>query len=218
MQGFLCAKSSVLKWNMGLTKWGRVCYNVSMKNYKSYITFLALTIVILPTVSFADGIYYSGSHSLIEAAPVRTVGTTVTQNSGTTLNVVEPLTINTSGNILGINIKSKAERDAEKAQKDAQLAREAEEARIAKNNDGTFAYGYTNGSGAQYTSGARYVDARETNLSSRYTASAGSANNGNFLPSSFGGWILTIILLTILVAIFRAFRNKFGNKSDVAMA
>ncbi len=186
-----------------------------MNKYKGFTTFLALILVALPAISFADGTYYYGNQgvNIIEAVPVKTVGTTIipTNNTNTyTVGVTEPAKIITTENILGINIKSKAERDAEKAAQVEADRKAADAASVARNNDGTFAYGYTNGNGAQYTSGAKYLDARG-NTNARYTASAGSAGNG-FLPTTFGGWILAILLMSILVAIVRAFRSKFFAK------
>lgn len=189
-----------------------------MNKYKGFITFFALAIAVLPVISFADGTYYYGGQgaNIIEAAPVRTVGTTITPVNNTntyTVGVTEPAKIITTENILGINIKSKAERDAEKAAQAEADRKAADAASVARNNDGSFAYGYTNGTGAQYTSGAKYLDARG-GTNARYTASAGSAGSG-FAPTTFGGWVLVIILAAILVAIVRAFRAKFAAKPHV---
>jgi len=199
-----------------------------MKNSKLITTFIALAMVILPAVSFADGTYHYGNEQFIESIAVPTVGVPTTNGQST---------VNTSGNtspteamatyvgagnnnsnstgtnILGFHIKSKAERDAEKAVALAEAERDAEAARVARNNDGTFAYGYTNTNGAQYASGAQYTDARLTNgkytANSRNTASAGSALSNGFLPKTVGGWILLVLLIGILVAIVRAFKEKF---------
>lgn len=206
-----------------------------MKNSKLITTFIALAMVILPAVSFADGTYHYGNEQFIESIAVPTVGVPV-QNGQSTVNTsgntspTEAMATyvgagnnnsNSSGtNILGFHIKSKAERDAEKAAELAQAERNAEAARVARNNDGTFAYGYTNANGAQYASGAQYVDARTTNGkytasarnaygNSRNTASVGSVLSNGFLPTTFGGWVLLLLLIGILVAIIRAFKEKF---------
>jgi hypothetical protein len=188
-----------------------------MKNIKGFTTFFALILVAMPAISFADGTFYYGTGGINEAAPVKTVGTVINQNPVAIYDTNPIATIGTNSgnstgnNILGIKIKSQAERDAEKAAQAAEDAKAAELARVAKNNDGTFAYGYTNAQGAQYTSGARYVDARSTN-NSRYTAAAGSSIGTGFLPSTFGGWLLAIILILVLVSIIRAFNQKFNAK------
>jgi hypothetical protein len=191
-----------------------------MKNIKGLTTFFALIFVAMPVITFADGTFYYGTGGFNEAAPVKTTGTVINQNPAViydtnpiaNLGTNNTNTNNNSNNILGIKIKSQAERDAEKAAKDAADARAAEDARVAKNNDGTFAYGYTNGQGAQYTTGARYVDARSVS-NSRYTASAGSSIGNGFLPATFGGWMLLIILTIILIFIIRAFNQKFNQRN-----
>lgn len=199
-----------------------------MKNSKILGTFIAFAMVVLPAVSFADGTYHYGNEAFIESIAVPTVGTPV-QNAQNTVatsgntNPAEAMATysgNNTGsgtNILGFHIKSKAERDAEKAVALAEAERNAEAARVARNSNGTFAYGYTNANGSQYASGAQYVDARNTNGKytasarnvSRNTASAGSALSNGFLPTTFWGWVLVIVLLGILVAIVRAFKEKF---------
>lgn len=183
-----------------------------MNNYKGLTTFFALIITFLPVISFADGTFYYGNAVINEAPPVRTTGTVITQNSSNTVTVgqTEPATILTTENILGIRLKSKAERDAEKAAAAAAEAKAIEEASLAKNSDGTFAYGYTNGNGATYTSGANYVDARRVSRSN-YTASAGSINS-NFLPNTFGGWLLALALIAVLVVLVRAIMKKINEK------
>jgi hypothetical protein len=187
-----------------------------MKNIKGFTTFFALIMVAMPTVSFADGTFYYGAGGFNEAPPVRTTGVIINQNTAPIYDI-NPVGNNSStntsesGNILGIKIKTQAERDAEKAAKQAAEEKAAENARVAKNSDGSFAYGYSNGQGASYVSGARYVDARSVN-NSRYTASAGSSVSGGFLPTTLGGWILAIILIILLVSIIRAFNQKFNQR------
>ncbi len=202
-----------------------------MKNYKGFTTFLALIITVLPVISFADGTYYYGGQGtyIEEAAPVRTTGVIIPQknssyvvtesapvyNNGTTVSTTNNTntTNNTAEDIFGIHIKTKAEKDAEKAAQAEADRKAADAASVARNNDGSFAYGYTNGNGAQYTSGAKYLDARG-NTNVRYTAAAGNAGSG-FLPTTFGGWVIAILLMSVLVAIVRAFRAKFAAKPHV---
>jgi len=188
-----------------------------MKNIKGLTTFFALIFVAMPVMAFADGTFYYGTGGFYEAPPVQTTGTVINQNP-TAIYDTNPIanfgtnnTNNTGNNILGIKIKSQAERDADKAAKEAAEVRAVEEARVARNNDGTFAYGYTNSQGAQYATGARYVDARNVN-NSRYTASVGSSIGNGFLPTTFGGWVLLIILTIILIFIIRAFNQKFNQR------
>jgi hypothetical protein len=190
-----------------------------MKNIKSLTTFFALIFIAMPVMAFADGKFYYGTGGFYESDPVKNTGTVINSNPAViydtnpiaNLGTNTDNTNNTINNILGIKIKSQAERDAEKAAKNAEEAILAEEARVAKNNDGTFAYGYTNGQGAQYTNGARYVDARSVN-NSRYTASAGSSMGDGFLPTTFGGWILLILLIMVLVFIIKALNQKFNQR------
>ncbi len=188
---------------------------MDMNKYKVFGSVFALLAILMPAVSFADGVYYSGNVYLNEAAPVRTTGYYLNQNSstvnsgqtGTVVNsgAQSVETYNTSStsvsDIFGIHIKSKAERDAEKAAA-AKAAAEADaNARVARNNDGTFAYGYTDTTGAQYFSGARYVDARNTGNRVYSTASSG------FLPNSTIGWIFAIALIGILVYFVRKLKE-----------
>jgi hypothetical protein len=188
-----------------------------MKNYIKFTTYLAFVILAIPGISMANGQFYPQG-GLVEAAPVATVGTPIdlngsrtVNNGGQNSNVSNPAD-SLPNNILGIHIKTKAERDADKAVKDAEEARLAEEARVARNNDGTFAYGYTNGTGAQYTSGAQYSDARYTTNTrgNNLTASAGSISLGGFLPTTFWGWVFAILLIGILVAVIRALIDKMN--------
>lgn len=185
-----------------------------MKNYIKFTTYLAFVILAIPGISLANGQFYPQG-GLVEAAPVATVGTPIDLNGSRTVNnggqVSNPADA-LPNNILGIHIKTKAERDAEKRAKEAEDAKIAEEARVARNNDGTFAYGYTNGTGAQYTSGAQYSDARYTNNTrgNSLTASAGSVSLGGFLPTTFWGWVFAILLIGILFAIIRALIDKMN--------
>jgi len=185
-----------------------------MKNYKGLTTFFALILLVLPGISLADGTYYYGPGGLNEAPPVKTTGTyidpSITRTYTADNSVSSPVANNNDGNILGFHIKTRAEKDKEKASQAEADARVAEQARVAHNDDGTFAYGYTNGSGAQYVSGARYVDARNGN--SVLTASAGSAVVAGFIPTTFGGWILLILLIAVFVVIIKAFMEKFYSR------
>lgn len=186
-----------------------------MKNYKGFTTFFALFILVIPGLSLADGTYRYGNTEIYEAAPVKTQGT-ITQSTPSTVYTVEnPATIVSSW-APNLNIKSKAERDAERAAADAEMARKAEADRVAYNNNGSFAYGYTNGSGAQYTSTAKYVDARDVRNGN--VAAAGTAFSRNFLPTTFWGWVLAILLIGILFAIVKAFADKNSRTASHAHA
>ena len=115
--------------------------------------------------------------------------------------------------LFGINTKTKAEKEQEKLAADAAAAKSAEDARVARNPDGSIAYGYTNSSGAKYVAANDYTDARNSNVryvtrNSRNTAAAGNLSLGNMLPTTFWGWVLLIVLLSILVAIIRAIIDK----------
>ncbi len=186
-----------------------------MNKYKVFTTFIALALLALPAVSFADGKFYYGNVNVIESQPVLSTGYNLDQNtntvvagSGSTQNTVytgSNTDSYTMENILGINIKSKAERDAEKLAKANAEALAAENARVARQNDGTFAYGYTDGTGAQYVNGARYVDARSTK-NTMYTASSG------FLPNTVGGWVIALLLVATLVYIARKLKEMEAEK------
>jgi len=154
----------------------------------------------------------SANNSFIYSIPGDTINSAPVANTYTpTNNVTNPVN-SLPDNILGIHIKTKAERDADKAVKDAEDSRIAEEASVARNPDGSFAYGYTNGTGAQYISGAQYTDARYvTNTrGNNLTASAGSILLGGFLPTTFWGWVLVILLIGILFAVIRALIDKMN--------
>ncbi len=185
-----------------------------MKNIKGFITFLALFILVLPGLSFAEGNYHYGSEGLYEAPPVKTQGIPIENAPSTVYTIDNPATIIASW-VPKIG-KTKAERDADKAALEAQMARDAEMARVAYNPDGTFAYGYTNGSGAQYKTTAKYVDART--VKNGNLASAGSAVSGGFLPKTLWGWILLILLFGILFALGKAFSDKSKKKSSLSHA
>ena len=205
----------------------KVCYNRLMKNNIVITAFLAITALVLPGVSFAQ---YNGNTAyypqggFYEAPPVKTEGVVITtnQNSGSTntqtYTVTNPAdslpTFSGVGSTLGINIKSKAQKDQEKAAAEAAKARAAEDARVAKNSDGTFAYGYTNGTGTEYVSGTTYTDARyATKNGSKNVAAAGSLFSGKgFLPQTAGGWVLVIFLMTILFAIVKAFSDRLNSR------
>lgn len=185
-----------------------------MKNNKGFIT-LALILCAIPGLSFADGTYYYGNQGYVnDAPPVRTQGVPIQNAPSTVYTIENPATI-VSAWAPNIRIKSKAERDADRAALEADMARRAEESRVALNPDGAFAYGYTNGQGAQYQTDAKYVDARNVRGSS--VAAAGFAA-GSFLPTTFWGWVLVILLAAVLVAIARAYQRKFYSKRTHAHA
>lgn len=192
-----------------------------MKQYKTVISYFVLAILILPGISLASSRVYSEG-GFYEAAPVKTEGQVTTTTSGSSMTVINPADA-LPNNILGIHIKTKAERDAERAAEEAALARKAEEQRVARNADGTFAYGYTNGSGAQYASGAQYVDARTTRLATTRTnslnvAAAGTTTLAGFFPTTFWGWVLALILLAVFFAILRALIDKMNTRRPHAVA
>ncbi|MDQ5930175.1 MAG: hypothetical protein QG594_1962 [Bacteroidota bacterium] len=193
-----------------------------MKNYKVFTSIFVFAMVILPGLTFAQnqvmGSVYvipsSYDPSIVQTETVSYSNQPVAQNSQNT-TVVSGTDV-LPNNILGIHIKTKAERDAERATKEADLARQAELARVARNPDGTFAYGYTNGTGAQYANNTQYTDARNgTNKSigSRNVASVGIFSGG-FLPTTFWGWVLLILLIAIFVAIVRAFIDKTNSNQN----
>lgn len=195
-----------------------------MKNNIVITAFLAITALVLPGVSFAQyngntGYYPQGG--FYEAPPVKTEGIIVAnnQNSGSVntqnYTVTNPAdNLPTFGGTLGINIKSKAQKDQEKEASAAAQAKAAEDARVAKNSDGTFAYGYTNGTGAEYVSSTSYTDARyATKNGSKNVAAAGSLFSGKgFMPQTAGGWILVIFLMTILFVIVKAFNDRLNSR------
>lgn len=184
-----------------------------MNKYKVFSSVFALLAILMPAVSFADGKFYYGNVYLNEAPPTLSTGYYLDQNSngsvvnsGTTVNTgSNDVNVSSGSNgitdIFGINIKSKAERDAEKLAKEKAEAEAAENARVARNNDGTFAYGYTNGDGAQYLTGAKYVDARNSGNRAYSTASAG------FLPNTILGWFAAIVLISVLIYFVRKIKQ-----------
>lgn len=191
-----------------------------MNTYKKIFNFVAIFGLILPFLAFAQNapitsVYYTaGDAQTMPANNDYYNNINNNQNNGNAVQIITPG--QALSDIFGVNIKSKEQRDAEKAaqkqKEDLALAQDAENARLARNNDGTFAYGYTNASGSQYSNGASYVDARSTNIKNRNTASAGSALSKGFLPTTFLGWVLAILLLSILVAVMRALIDKSNNK------
>lgn len=187
-----------------------------MKNYKVFTSIFVLAILILPGLSFADTQIASTTY-VIPGDPVYTPAPVQYSNSDQTVgqNTQSYTIVNPADSLptFGIHIKTKAERDAENAAKEAELARQAELNRVAKNPDGSFAYGYTNGSGAQYANNTQYVDARNGTLGRNNVASVGIFSGG-FLPTTFWGWVLLILLLAIFIAIVRAFIDKTNSDQN----
>lgn len=183
-----------------------------MKNYKVIATLFVFGALITPGLTLANSAYYSEG-GFYEEPPVQSTGTIINTNSNTQ-SVINPADSLPTGNLLGIKFKTKAERDAQKAQEEANKSRALEDARVARNADGSLAYGYTNANGAQYTNGVKYVDARNVkngkSSGNNNLAAAGSLFGQDFLPDTVGGWILALILLAILFSIIRAFTQKMN--------
>jgi hypothetical protein len=187
-----------------------------MKNYKAVTTILVFGALIIPGLTLANSAYYTQG-GFYEETPVQSVGAPITTTSNTSSNtMIDPADSLPTGNLLGIKIKTKAERQAEQDAQNAAKARAAEEASVARNQDGSLAYGYTNGSGAQYSSGARYTDARSSSTrsfgnNSNNLAAAGSLFGSNFLPNTIGEWLLALLMIAILVGIIRALTEKMNS-------
>ncbi len=186
-----------------------------MKNYKIITAIFVFGTLIIPGLTLANSQFYPQG-GFYEEPPVQSVGTVINANSNTSSNtMIDPADSLPTGNLLGIKIKSKAERQAEQDTEDAAKARAVEDARVARNSDGSLAYGYTNGAGAQYTNGTRYVDARIATNNRSFSgnsnlAAAGSLFSQNFLPDTVGEWVIALILIAILFAIIRAFTEKMN--------
>lgn len=177
-----------------------------MNKKQSFIKQLGVIVglftLIFPAISGAT-VYNTGG--LDESGPVKTSGviTSSTYVSNSNTKEYDPF-----GNVFNFHLKTQAEKDAEKKAKDDAAAKAADDARVAKNADGSFSYGYIGG----VSSDVAYKDARSNRNS--LLGSAGSAGSKGFLPTTFWGWALTILLSTFVVILIMSLMEKLGKQKN----